>query len=177
MTQKRAFPASVNVAAHDQSQIEISIDYRPSQSTEFHTDFFFFLPRNFGVHSNSYSRDQFYNDLINHLRFHTPSGRPALQDELFALTKLLDGDSTTQERDLLSALAIQQIKLFANRANATLKRFHERVTCGEEQEHLINLIQPIRDLVLHVQTFRSKFVKAMKTCSLRIPLVSDFFEF
>lgn len=166
MNPKRASAASVNFDTHDRSQIEISIDYRPSLSSEFHIDFFFFLPRNFGVNSNSYPRDQFYNDLINHLRFHTPVSSDVGQNELEALTQLLSPEATAQERDRLSPLAIQQVKLFASRSNTILKRLHETVSMGIGHHDLLASVQ---QLYFDVSVFRLTYVKPAVASSLRIP--------
>ena len=166
MANRGTLPVGVHVTTHDRSQIEISIDYRPGSSDFFHTDLYFFLPRNLGVHSNSYSREQFYNDLINYLRFHTPIHLNLLKNEVDILTEILESDTTAQEREKLAPAAIQQVKLFANRANTLLKRLYDHFYLdGLRHESVISL----KELYSHITFFREKFIKSVYSESLRMP--------
>ncbi len=159
-------PIGLQVTTHDRSQIEMSIDYRPGQSEEFHTDLYFFLPRNLGIHSGSYSRDQFYNDLINHLRFHTPIQLNLLNETLNTLAEIVNPDTTAQEREQLAPLAIQQVKLYANRVNNLLKRLYDRFSLEVTQEDSLRLL---RELYAQITLFRVKFIKSAHASSLRMP--------
>ncbi|MEI6790536.1 MAG: hypothetical protein WCK42_05085 [Myxococcaceae bacterium] len=149
----------VQVTAHDRSQIEISLDYCPSLSNVFYSDLYFFLPRNLGVHSNSYLREQFYSDLVNHLRFHTPIDSELLQEEVVTLSKILDANTTVQEREQLTPVAIQQVKLFASRVNTQLKNFYASFS-----------IDKLQKLYESISIFRIKFIKPIQVSSLRVSL-------
>lgn len=159
-------PIGVQVNTHDRSQIEISIDYRPGLLDFFNTDLYFFLPKNLGVHSNSYSRDQFYSDLINNLRFHTPTHVSSLNEEIDILKKILEDDTTAQDREKFAPIAIQQVKLFANRSNSILKKIYDSFNSDENQDDSMNLL---KELYASISLFRSNFIQSVHASSLRMP--------
>jgi hypothetical protein len=64
-----------SVKIHDKYQFEVKFTYpfdTKTPSTEYHVETYMFLPNNLGVNSSSYSKDEFYNDVMRYTRFKTP---------------------------------------------------------------------------------------------------------
>ncbi|MBL0058157.1 MAG: hypothetical protein IPP35_03405 [Elusimicrobia bacterium] len=63
------------VRRHDQYQFEVKLAYdlHPQHKREcYRVDSYFFIPENLDVNESTYSKDQFYRDLLLYIRFRTP---------------------------------------------------------------------------------------------------------
>jgi hypothetical protein len=114
---------------HDQTQFELVTDYRASGGTpggtdgsDFEVDTYFFTPRTLGLNSTTYPRDEFYRDLTNFIRVHTPNVEAFNKGAIPALARLIDPSVSIAERRKTRARAIQELKLFGNYVNLTIKR-------------------------------------------------------
>ena len=172
------FKASV----HDQTQVELDIDYqifRAEHGLGAHTwsvNFYFFIPHSLGIHPSSYTREQFYNDLTNHMRLHTPNPGGSALDLLKPVTEYLSSYTKTRKKTDLVTLVSQQVKLFANRINTSLKQIQQNLT--------LELSDPAELLVLHrelnqnkriiqelmhdIEIFRSQYVENVRQPQLKI---------
>lgn len=125
-------PYSVEIEGHDRTQFEVKLNLDPATgnySTDrpyerFGAELYFFIPKNLGVDGSNFSKDQFYDSILRHVRFKTPELTyadlldPACRESPlnalhFALKTLLDGPNTR-----MSDEAIRQGKLlgcFASR--------------------------------------------------------------
>ncbi len=75
------------VRRHDQYQFEVKLGYdlhRHLPRERYRVDSYFFIPENLDVNEATYSKDQFYRDLLLYIRFRTPD---------FTLTTLTDAGS------------------------------------------------------------------------------------
>lgn len=71
---------------HDRKQFELKLEYQPSgtdDESEYFVETIFFIPRALNVTAETWSRDSFYADLHNYVRFKTP---------VLSFDELLTGD-------------------------------------------------------------------------------------
>jgi|GEM_PF-1655955 hypothetical protein len=112
---------------HDQQHVEINFNYDLSPATtqedgraRFRVDAFFFLPTNLGISAERYGKDDFFRDVLSHLRFRTPTltsealtdplnPRSPLNQLIFILGRLADGAAT---EPVVAETAINEAKLF-----------------------------------------------------------------
>lgn len=95
-----------NITIHDQFQFEIKWAYKflkNKKSTTYNIESYFFIPQSLGINRVSYTRSDFYNDLLTYIRLKTPTillqnianGSNSLIDDLRALfTKTVDHPDT-----------------------------------------------------------------------------------
>lgn len=84
------------VRRHDNYQFEVKLGYdlhRHRSPERYQVDTYFFIPENLDINEATYSKNQFYRDLLLYLRFRTPD---------FTLSTLTDAGS---ERSPLSGVA------------------------------------------------------------------------
>jgi hypothetical protein len=165
MMQEHGSGIAIQIKMHDKSQIEVSMDYQTDIASQFNIDLYFFLPSNLGIHSGSYVRDNFYNDLINHLRFHTPLSEKSFLQNFETLHRLTDEAITAQERDQFMLLAIQEIKIFANFVNTELK--NARALLGH-RDKTVKIETKLHDIYAKMTQLREKFVFPLVQPSLKI---------
>jgi hypothetical protein len=75
------------VRRHDKFQFEVKLAYDlkpPHRREHYRVETFFFLPENLDVNESTYSKNQFYRDLLLYIRFRTPD---------FSLASLIDPDN------------------------------------------------------------------------------------
>ncbi|MEM7125807.1 MAG: hypothetical protein AAF702_05750 [Chloroflexota bacterium] len=63
------------VVPHDQYQIELKLDYEllKGKKTHYQVETYIFVPRTLGISKETYPKRYFYNDLLNYIRFKTPT--------------------------------------------------------------------------------------------------------
>src|SRR4051812_15288459 len=118
---------TIRASVHDHTQVELNLNYYSSvpplpdhSGDPFDIDFYFFIPNSFGINSGSYSRDQFYNDLTNHIRLRPPgTGAPPLF-LLQGLQEYFCPHTLTSRKSELVPRICQQIRMFGNRINTEL---------------------------------------------------------
>lgn len=158
--------ARIHASRHDQSQIELDLDYPlPSgarqQDCRHLLDLYFFLPSSLGISAASYSRDQFYNDLTNYLRFHTPVISGSALGLLDRLPTYFQPDLTLQARERLVPYLIQQVKLFGNRINTGLKRVFDSMTKNSVATEF-QLRREVEVLRQDIHAFRAQWVSRVR---------------
>ena len=127
--------ASIQASVHDRTQVEIDLDYHlKNLSGEWKIDLYLFVPGSFGINSSTYPREQFYNDLTNHIRLHTPDGGEDLKAHLEPLLSVLAGEN---KKSFADSYLIRSIKLFGNLANNRLKQIHRLAAQGDVDERVI----------------------------------------
>jgi hypothetical protein len=151
----------MNASVHDQSQIELDFDYLISATKNYDIDLYFFFPRSMGVSSSSYSRDQFYQDLVNHTRFHSPKGDDPETEVLKELGAYLGSTETFESKEAKRTYLIQQIKLFGNRINARLKELAK----SSDPQRILDEARRVRG---EIQFFRQEYVAKAKVPSLAV---------
>jgi hypothetical protein len=142
-------------SVHDQSQLEIAIDYRVPRSlssplrpsrlprvrlpfaTEskpvFQLDVYFFTPKNLGLNSQTYSRESFYKDLTNFVRIHTPHRSHFGSCVLPSLDDWFRLNQSKAFRPSNMGMAVQELKLFGNYVNLKIKTlFNKKFTMSSE---------------------------------------------
>ncbi len=136
----------IKASVHDRTQIELDFDYctlvegtgvgAGIKKEGCGIDFYFFIPNSFGINSGTYSRDQFYNDLTNHIRLHTPVTSGSLLDPLNSLKEYFSSTTLASRKAELVPLVCQQIKYFGNSVNHRLKSIHLSITklCSDANE-------------------------------------------
>ncbi len=171
----------VNIAAsiHDQTQIELDFEYSflpRSESITSHSIFnpvaelYFFLPNSLAIHPDSYSRDQFYNDLTNYTRFRAPEIEGGGLKLIEVLSKYFAPHLSTHDKEKLVPLAVQQVKLFGNRINSQLKDLYNQVSENSDSRtvdsgnrdlrSLSKAGQLIQDIKSELYNFQEKYVEA-----------------
>ena len=168
------FKASV----HDQTQVELDIDYQifrgehPIGAHTWSVNFYFFIPHSLGIHASSYTREQFYNDLTNHMRLHTPNPGGSALELLKPVTEYLSTYTKTRKKTDLAALVSQQVKLFANRINASLKQIQQNLTLelsnSSNPTAFQREIKQSRRLIQDIEIFRTQYVETIRKPQLII---------
>jgi hypothetical protein len=121
------------VRRHDQYQFEIKLGYdlNPRHSRErYQVDTYFFIPENLDINEATYSKRQFYRDLLLYIRFRTPD---------FTLSALTD---TGSDRSPLAGVVNQ---LTACRASPTAKK-------GQSLDYEMRLLGAVLKNSLRLQT-------------------------
>lgn len=153
-------PHTIHASVHDQSQIELDIDYHLGiESNLYDVDLYFFFPSSMGVTSSAYSRDQFFNDLTNHFRFHTPKDDNPDIILLQDLDNYFGHDQSLNEKETKKPYLLQQVKLFGNRINTRLKALQSWSASGHD-EHFI-VAEALR-LRTEIEYFRKEYVAQVK---------------
>jgi len=76
------------ITQHDRHQFEIKFDVNLTPDTkcsEYKVELFFFIPKSLGINNKTYSKNDFYLDIQNYLRFKTPH---------IAITKIFSPENT-----------------------------------------------------------------------------------
>ncbi|WP_372368997.1 hypothetical protein [Candidatus Uabimicrobium sp. HlEnr_7] len=113
---------------HDRYQFESKFNYELNSeaNTEKHyeVDIYFFIPKSIGINSDTYSREDFYSDIVNYLRISGSEVQNDIDNLLPNLKKYFAVHLTTRKRQNLIPLVIQDIKLFSCSFNSKLKNLH-----------------------------------------------------
>lgn len=182
---------------HDQGHLEVCLNYLlPAQegaSSSYKADFYFFIPKVMAISSSSYPREQFYGDLMNYIRAHTPH-EPALDLQLIdTLSKYIEklsqrlyfsninqkssktdpakrikdspkGPPEDSQKDLQKNRMIQRVKLFGNTLNRSLKEAHDHF-----QEDPNRSVRHLIEVYEVLGQYRDKCVAKTVSPSLVIP--------
>lgn len=112
---------------HDRYQFESKFNYDlhsdENGEKNYEVDIYFFIPKNIGINSDTYSREDFYSDIVNYLRVSSAEAQDS-EDLLPNLKKYFAVHLTTRKRQKLAQLVIQDIKLFGCSFNSKLKSLH-----------------------------------------------------
>ena len=175
----------LKASVHDQTQVELDLDYQIHEgpppaigAKTWSVNFYFFIPHSLGIHPSTYTREQFYNDLTNHMRLHTPNPGGSALELLKPVAEYLSVYTPTRKKTDLVALVCQQVKLFANRINASLKQIqqtlsnelhspsfpssHSTPSSFQHRRALDLYIQSIKDLIQDIEVFRSQYVEPVR---------------
>ncbi len=107
------------VKPHDRYQVEVKLDYELSQDkkTCYQVATYIFVPRNLGIHQDSYSKTDFYRDIQNYIRLKTPT--LILRDftentvsPLLAVERMVETPGWTTRPDYKERL-VQDLKLLS----------------------------------------------------------------
>jgi hypothetical protein len=116
---------------HDRYQFESKFDFdlKPhgtEDQKKYEIDVYFFIPKDMGINSDTYARDNFYADLTNFLRIQTPEffhwGTNLADWNLPALEKYVAVHFMTSQRQSLAGVAVQETKLFGCFMDMELKK-------------------------------------------------------
>jgi hypothetical protein len=103
------------VRKHDDYQFELKLDYdldRDRAEDRYRVETFFFLPNNLDVNESTYSKKQFYRDLLLYIRFKTPAfSLPELADPGHTRSPLFKIRAKMEEPSLNAAGLEYEIKL------------------------------------------------------------------
>lgn len=128
------------VVPHDQYQIELKLDYELLQGkrTHYQVETYIFVPRTLGISKETYPKRYFYNDLLNYIRFKTPT--LILRDfETSPISPLADIRSTISlpgwvtDPELIQKL-VGQLKLLAAMLKSAIR---------EHIDHLRNQLETV----------------------------------
>ena len=90
-----------DIRKHDVRQFEIKVSYpldRDHRREQYRLEVFLFMPYQIGVNSQTYPREQFYDDLRNYTRFKTPP---------LTLDDLLDGSGSRSPLNRIAGMIEQ----------------------------------------------------------------------
>lgn len=151
----------------DKWQFELKSDFIPLPERKKNTytqEFFFFIPNSFQINSSTYSRDDFYRDQTNLIRFKTPE---------FTLTELLDKTNeksplvriTEITEDLPSNEATEEVenelKLLGNIIRSSLRE-HVRTLIKELEEittskEITHFSEDVQEYTEQIKELRSTY--------------------
>ncbi len=159
---------------HDQYQFESKFDFdlKPhadENEKNYHIDVYFFVPKNMGINSDTYTRENFYTDLTNYLRIQTP--------ELFKWHKTSQNEwylpiaeqyfavhlSTENRQRLLGSVA-QEIKLFACFVDTQLKQLQKLFIRILDRNYITRpnwieaILQRIKIIMEIISVYRTKYL-------------------
>jgi len=95
---KKIFDISSRINIHDIHQLEIKLEYDLEELlkiNKYKVDVYMFLPRSININEYTYTKDEFYSDMHNYIRFKTPS---------FSFKLILDPDFTGSPFYLLNEI-------------------------------------------------------------------------
>ncbi len=130
-----------DIRKHDVRQFEIKVSYpldRHRNREQYRLEVFLFMPYQIGVNSQTYSREQFYDDLRNYTRFKTPP---------LTLEDLLDGSGSTSPLNRIARMieegrsngAWHETRLiYELKLTAVLVRVNLRDACRRARDELRN---------------------------------------
>lgn len=117
-----------SIKIHDKHQLEIKIGYQrqaDEEETNFEIESYFFMPSNLGINKDTYSREDFYNDMQVYIRFKTPSYllEELAKDESLTYSSLKDAmKEMVETRSKENCLQYEeQLKMFCCIFKATLR--------------------------------------------------------
>lgn len=112
------------LTSHDRYQFELKLGYTLNPNLDrnkYNVELYMFIPGSLGINSNSYTKEQFFNDIQGYIRFKTPAFTfDELTDpnnHLSPLTRIKDFLDTTKDRKKL----IAELKLFACTVRVALR--------------------------------------------------------
>ncbi len=124
------------IEVHDKSQFEVKFDYnllnfdsknKKPKKKNYSIEAYFFIPKNIGVSSLNYSKNQFYNDINSNIRFKTPdmsfndvNDENNIHSPLRILKVNLDKLKSNPNEDI-NIVAINEAKLFGCLISGFLK--------------------------------------------------------
>lgn len=137
---------------HDRHQLEFRFNFRISpRPQQFVVDTFFFIPRNIGVHSGNYSRDDFYRDVTAHLRMDAPPQKFArlathprekspLHELREALERYQSGQGPSNSRSLPAHAKLFAF-LFAGEMRRKARRLRKRIARPDGKKPTIEQLE------------------------------------
>lgn len=141
-----------DIHIRDRLQFELKSDFTPHPTTKhnlYTQEFYIFLPEALQIHPGTYSKDEFYRDQTNYIRYKTP---------VFTFEELLDPKNSHSPLTILEKSTSKpecqveieyEIKLLGNIFRSTLR--------NKVQRHLDN--ENIELLCSHIQNFRALYQK------------------
>lgn len=159
---------SGEIQFRDKWQFELKSEFSPKGSQKGNTyvqEFYFFIPNALQIRPETYSKDTFYVDLTNYIRYKTPHFTfkelidPKNEKSPFSrLTQIADLEETTIETEK----AIFEFKLFGNIFRSALRERTLKILLapGLSEEEIFKLckeITEVRDIYQHLQVVFSEF--------------------
>lgn len=133
----KLFDISSRINIHDIHQLEIKLEYKLEELrkiNKYKVDVYMFIPRAININEYTYSKDEFYSDMHNYIRFKTPSFSFKLildpdftRSPLFVLKDLFN--KLKKERDFdkktdLIKKTVKELKLLGCMVRARFRDFH-----------------------------------------------------
>jgi len=132
----KIFDISSRVTIHDIHQLEIKLEYKLKEfqkRSDYRLEIMIFIPRSLDITEFTYSKENFYSDMHNYIRFMTPSYSFKLildadfrRSPLYALNNLLDSLKDEKEPGEISNLikqSIKELKLLGCMVRARIRDF------------------------------------------------------
>lgn len=150
-----------NAFIHDQSQVEMTIDYTLSEGSDckkdgpnFEVEFYLYLPKSLSVTSKSAEASSLYQNIKNFIRVHTPELKSLHQVQLPFSEKYIQHGLAFGAKETLLFSVVKELKLFGNFINAQLKKCKQ----FQEMKDRVEEFQRIYSLILK---FRKKYVEPL----------------
>lgn len=162
----------------DSLQFELQSDFAPlayAKETVATQELYFFIPAALQINQDTYSKEQFYKDRTNLIRFKTPE---------FSFSELIDLDNTQSPLQRIQALSRSQLtegtsvivqdelKLLGNVVRSALrvgiKRFLQKLS---NKEHNLDeqSAAELESFLRAISAFRKQFWKVFEDCHERWP--------
>ena len=170
---------------HDRSQFQSKLDYdlhfdHGVQKKHYEVDFFLFIPNTMGIHSKTYTPEQFFGDLTNYLRIRTPeeSAQVCMDEQGVTIPVMEDYlrlECTVQQRLALQEKVIQDVRLFGCLINTRFKLLQSRLqrTLQERQGVLPRPLQKklrprLQRFEMILESYRQRYIKRILRLSVLV---------
>lgn len=160
---------SGEIQLHNSLQFELKSEYIPHpglKCNEYTQEFYLFIPDSLKINNQTYSKEQFYRDQSNYIRYKTP---------IFSLSELIDlenhrspifrifslGNRLTEADAQM--LAEDELKLLGNIVNSSLRRrtsFSIQLAKSQvRKQSTTSLKEEVKALLRDLQNFRDTFFR------------------
>ncbi|BBM83237.1 hypothetical protein [Candidatus Uabimicrobium amorphum] len=156
---------------HDRYQFESKFNYDlngdENSEKNYEVDIYFFIPKNIGINRDTYTREDFYGDIVNYLRI-SSTQKQDNRDLLPNLKKYFAVHLTTRKRQKLIQLVIQDIKLFGCSFNSELKNLHYGLfqVLNKKSHEIIQRVDVLQKLLVDfqktLQVYRDEYVEKLR---------------
>lgn len=168
---------------HDQHQCEFKFDFdlhpkaKESQKQD-EIEMYFFIPKNMGINSETYKREDFYAHLMKYLRIWLPNvlHTQQLDNKTWSLPftdQYFEVHLETHKRKKLTKSVIQEVKLFGCLVNTQLKNVFSLVMHILQQKtqkvtpkHAKIVQEDLENLMQVVHSYRSRYLEPVEQQSL-----------
>lgn len=164
-----------DIHIRDKNQFELTTEYVPSipeRINRYTLTFYFFIPSSLQIHSESYTKQQFYSDQTNFIRLKTPAA--ALQDllqpnskehPLLRAQQILYRKSLTQDRSRAKeeeSEAVEALKIYANMVRSSVRNEAHTIWTllhrAKEERDLRYGLERLQTFCLDIKTMRRQFL-------------------
>jgi hypothetical protein len=168
---------------HDRTQFQAKFDYElPDQKNQeekhYEIDFYLFIPLAMGIHSQTYSSENFYHDLTNYLRIRTPD-LVWLKPKTFYIPsaeKYFNLHLPEYKRKKLANLVIQEVKLFGCAITSQSKKLQDIFKKALKSSNcstkaLTRVIRrELRSIDSRLDSFRQDYIQRIEAYSFLIDI-------